>query len=307
MIYEVPVSDELIFKHDSGKLGRIRIEGGVLTTEKIISELGWIVPGEHQWCLEKIAENEFKTIFLSNADLTRLVKIVSVPIDASKGIFLVFEEGSATPVDKFKLDEAWVKVSGCPYKLRCDYLALFAVGSLIGKTTEVDMAYTRKHGVVHMHVLVTSIDQIPDGTDHMYDGEGFGITFEVEGYTKPIINSENLPENVNDADDKPQEEGKQGDNLAANKGSKQKDSQATRSANGSSQDTSAHGIQSVQVGEFLLSSPIQLQPVSEGKEIRTRSRWGDRAEEQEELPSPMAYSAPPNFFARIRWGRVRRC
>jgi hypothetical protein len=36
MIYEVPVSDELIFKHDSGKLGRIRVDGGVLTAEQII-------------------------------------------------------------------------------------------------------------------------------------------------------------------------------------------------------------------------------------------------------------------------------
>jgi hypothetical protein len=139
------------------------------------------VPGEHQWCLEKISDNEFKTVFPSKADLSRLVKIVSVPIDANKGLFLTFEEGSATPVDKFKLDEAWVRVSGCPYKLRCDYLALFAVGSLIGKVTEVVMAFTHKHGVVRMHVQVTSLDQIPTGTDHMYDGEGFGITFEMEG------------------------------------------------------------------------------------------------------------------------------
>jgi late competence protein required for DNA uptake (superfamily II DNA/RNA helicase) len=35
MIYEVPVSDELIFKHDSGKLGRIRVDGGILSTEQI--------------------------------------------------------------------------------------------------------------------------------------------------------------------------------------------------------------------------------------------------------------------------------
>jgi hypothetical protein len=148
MIYEVPVSDEVIFKHDSGKLGQIKVNGGVLTAEQIIEELGWIVPGEHQWCMEQEPDNVFKTIFPSKADLSSLVKIVSVPIDANKGLFLTFEEGSSTPVDKFKLDEAWVRVSGCPYKLRCDYLALFAVGSLIGKTTEVDMAFTRKHGVV---------------------------------------------------------------------------------------------------------------------------------------------------------------
>jgi hypothetical protein len=120
MIYEVPISDELIFKHDSGKLGRIRVDGGVLIAKQIIEELGWIVPSEHQWCLEKIGENVFKMVFPLKSDLSRLVKRVSLPIDASKGLFLTFEEGSANPVDKFKLDEAWVHVSGCPYKLRCD-------------------------------------------------------------------------------------------------------------------------------------------------------------------------------------------
>jgi hypothetical protein len=98
-------------------LGRIRVDGGVLSAEQIIEELGWIVPSEHPWCLEKIGENVFKTVFPSKVDLSRLVKIVSVPIEANKGLFLTFEEGSANQVDKFKLDEAWVHVSGCTYKL----------------------------------------------------------------------------------------------------------------------------------------------------------------------------------------------
>jgi hypothetical protein len=147
------------------------------------------------------------------ADLSRTVKIVSVPIDASKGLFLTFEEGSANPVDKFKLDEAWVRVSGCPYKLRCDYLAIFTVGSLIGKVTEVDMAFTRKHGIVRMYVQVTSLDQIPLGTDHMYDGEGFGITFEIEDYTRPADFEGLQSGKGSDTDDKPQEEGSKGLDL----------------------------------------------------------------------------------------------
>ena len=47
--------------------------------------------------------------------------------------FLLFEDWYAAPVDEFHLEEAWVLVRGCPYKLRCDFLTLFAVGSLIGK------------------------------------------------------------------------------------------------------------------------------------------------------------------------------
>jgi hypothetical protein len=78
-----------------------------------------------------------------------------------------------------------VRVSGCPYKLRCDYLALFAVGSLIGKAKEIDMEFRRAHDVVRMLVQCTSVAHIPEGTDHMYDGKDYGITFEVEGGRPP--------------------------------------------------------------------------------------------------------------------------
>ncbi|KAM0827952.1 hypothetical protein ACQ4PT_067862 [Festuca glaucescens] len=185
-IFDVPSSDELEFRHDSGKVAWIKVDGGSLSVDQVIVELGWIVPGEHQWNLEKVEENVYKTIFLTKIDLARLVKISTVPIDATKGLFLIFDEWCSSPVDKFKLDEAWVRVSGCPYKLRCDYLALFAVGSLIGITKEVDMEFTRRHGVVRMYVQVTSIDQIPEGTDHIFEGEGYGITFEVEGYNHTV-------------------------------------------------------------------------------------------------------------------------
>jgi hypothetical protein len=54
-------------------------------------------------------------------------------------------------------------VSGCPYKLCCDYLALFAAGSLVGKAKEVDMAVTRQHSEVRMKVLVTDPKYIQPG------------------------------------------------------------------------------------------------------------------------------------------------
>jgi hypothetical protein len=70
---------------------------------------------------------------------------------------------SNVELDFFELTETWVRVSGCPYKLRCDYLALFAIGSLIGKAQEVDMAFTRKNSMVWMRVLVTDFKYIQRG------------------------------------------------------------------------------------------------------------------------------------------------
>jgi hypothetical protein len=205
-IYDVPASDELKFKHDSGKVARIKVDGGVLSADQVISELGWIVPGEHQWSLEKVEDNVFKTVFPTKVDLARLVKICSVPIDAANGLFLLFEEWSSGPVDKFKLEEAWVRVHGLPQKLRCDYLALFGVGALIGKPSVVDMEFTRKHGIARMFLQITSLQYVPDGVDHTYDGEGFGITFEIEGYKTPNPADEEMEEANGNGEDNPPKE-----------------------------------------------------------------------------------------------------
>jgi hypothetical protein len=40
IIYEVLASDELKFKHDSSKVGRI-IDGGSMITKEVIKELEW--------------------------------------------------------------------------------------------------------------------------------------------------------------------------------------------------------------------------------------------------------------------------
>jgi hypothetical protein len=151
-----------------------------MVVPNLVKELEWIVPGDYQWDIRPAGENVFRVVFPSKADLTRVCKIRKIPIEDTR--FLHFEEWSAADLDLFALTETWVRVFGCPYKLRCDYLALFAIGSLIGKTQEVDMAFTRESLVVRMRVLVTDLKFIPNGTvDHVYDGVGYGIRFKIEG------------------------------------------------------------------------------------------------------------------------------
>jgi hypothetical protein len=79
-----------------------------------------------------VSEKNFRATFPSKADLSRLTKIGDIPT-AHKACFLHFEEWNATAVENFEFQDVWIRISGCPYKLRCDYLALFAVGSLLGK------------------------------------------------------------------------------------------------------------------------------------------------------------------------------
>jgi hypothetical protein len=107
-------------------------------------------------------------------------KIINVPVpDTTR--FLLFEEWSAADLDKFYLTSVWVRVHGCCYKERCDYLSLFGVGSLIGKTKEVDMAYTRAHSEARMLVEVSRVQFIPTTTiDHRYDGQGYGLILKLK-------------------------------------------------------------------------------------------------------------------------------
>jgi hypothetical protein len=180
MFHEVPVSSDVTFRHDSGKVGRISVTGGVLSAQEIVKELEWIIPGNHQWDLVPTDDGAFKVTFPSKADLVRMTKIINVPVPDTT-MFLLFEEWSAADLDKFYLTSVWVRVHGCCYKERCDYLSLFGVGSLIGRTKEVDMAYTRAHSEARMLVEVSRVQFIPTTTiDHRYDGQGYGLILKLK-------------------------------------------------------------------------------------------------------------------------------
>jgi hypothetical protein len=326
MFYETPVSSDLKFNHDSGKVGRIFVEGRALTAQEIIKELEWIVPGEHQWDLRAVGD-AYRVVFPSKADLVRLRKIQKIPIEATK-MFLLFQEWSAADLDLFELTKTWVRVSGCPYKLRCDCLALFAVGSLIGKTQEVDMAFTRQHSVARMRVLVTDLKFIPNGiVDHVYDGVGYGIVFKIEGDDEHAKEDIPMAEAEGDDDNEPRSDPPEGEKLKegpviGNSTSMIALPKSTEGADGGSGGLSGGGVKRAaptvittpavipslvergtkvdeKGGNHAASVPQrvrvgQIECVDESispKSAPPRLLWGDR-EDEERLPSPMSPFSP---------------
>jgi hypothetical protein len=100
---------------------------------------------------------------------------------------IYFEEWSSKHVDKWCLYDLWVRVSGCPDTLCRDYLALFALGSLVGKATEIDMKFTRENGIVRARIDCANPKSIPRRLDYFYDGDGFAVYFDVEALDGSIV------------------------------------------------------------------------------------------------------------------------
>jgi hypothetical protein len=81
---------------------------------------------------------------------------------------------------KWGLYDLWIRVSGCPDTLCHDYLALFALGSLVVKATEIHMKFTREKGIFRARIDCANPKSIPRRLEYFYDGEGFAVYFDVE-------------------------------------------------------------------------------------------------------------------------------
>lgn len=91
-----------------------------------------------------------------------------------------FDEWSAMEEPTFMLPEVWLRVTGIPSDVRNDYIALWAIGSLFGKTMEVDMAFTRKTKILRLRIGCMDVSVIPDTSDVYISRGFFRLAFEVE-------------------------------------------------------------------------------------------------------------------------------
>jgi hypothetical protein len=113
--------------------------------------------------------------------MARLRKINDLKLEKS---VIYFEEWSSKHVDKWCLYDLWVRVSGCPDTLCRDS---FALGSLVGKATEIDMKFTRENGIVRARIDCANPKNIPRRLDYFYDGNGFAVYFDVEALDGSIV------------------------------------------------------------------------------------------------------------------------
>ena len=94
-----------------------------------------------------------------------------------------------------------MRVSGILNEHLGDFLALWTVGYLFGKTLRVDMKYTRKHGVLRILIGCLNHTKIPTTFPVLIKKYLYTLYFEVEGEEKYENNDVIMSESGRDHDD----------------------------------------------------------------------------------------------------------
>ncbi|KAM0871704.1 hypothetical protein ACQ4PT_039194 [Festuca glaucescens] len=218
-------------KGENPKLAKVTVDGDAMTIPEIIEQLKRIVPYEKfNWEVFHFKDNIFR---------------VKLP--------------SKQEVQRFKNFEVWVQVAGLPSDMRSDYLSLWGVGTLFGKTLDVDMAYTRKNKVLRTKIGCLDRSLIPADSDVFIRRGFYKLHFEVkvaQGSQEVNMVDAN---NGNDGNDDAQHgEKKYGGGHAMDMDQKGNDGDAT--SNNNDQDASnvnngvegmqeqLHNIDAIQIG-----------------------------------------------------------
>jgi hypothetical protein len=88
------------------------------------------------------------------------------------------------------MKKVWVQMGNLPIELR-DYLTIWAVGTILGVTKDVDMIFTRQYNHPRLQVLVLDPALIPTFVDVVIRDNVYELHFRVEpeemhGLPKPL-------------------------------------------------------------------------------------------------------------------------
>jgi hypothetical protein len=135
-----------------------------------------------QWEIYNFQNNVFRVKFPNKAEAQRMKTFRTYPVP-DRGSDLVFEDWSALEDPLYMLPEVWLRVRGIPADVRTDFLSLWAVGTLFGKTKEVDMVHTRKNKELRLRIGCLDHTLIPETTDVFIQRGFFKLSIDVEPVT----------------------------------------------------------------------------------------------------------------------------
>jgi hypothetical protein len=118
-------------------------------------------------------------------------------------------------------------MSGIPQRRIGDFLAMWSLGTLFGKTLKVDMKFTREKGVLRIRVGCLDYRRIP-AKERIYIADGFyEISFEVEAQRDLVMTTE-----VNHGEDPSDHDGHGNNDDSTSESQKNLDAMETDVAHG---------------------------------------------------------------------------
>ncbi|KAM0840518.1 hypothetical protein ACQ4PT_059606 [Festuca glaucescens] len=195
MFFELPIGGSYKPKVDNVKLVKVTVEGDPMSIPEIAECLRRIVPVENfQWEIYNFQNNVFRVKFPNKSEAQRMKTFRTYPVP-DRASDLVFEDWSALEDPLYMLPEVWLRVRGIPVDVRTDFLSLWAVGTLFGKTKEVDMVHTRKYKELRMRIGCLDHTLIPETTDVFIQTGFFKLSFEVEPVVVTQLDGNDLEDN----------------------------------------------------------------------------------------------------------------
>ncbi|KAM0880980.1 hypothetical protein ACQ4PT_033215 [Festuca glaucescens] len=188
MFFELPTGGSYKPKVDNVKLVNVTVEGDPECLRRI-------VPVENfQWEIYNFQNNVFRVKFPNKSEAQRMKTFRTYPVP-DRASDLVFEDWSALEDPLYMLPEVWLRVRGIPADVRTDFLSLWAVGTLFGKTKEVDMVHTRKNKELRMRIGCLDHTLIPETTDVFIQSGFLKLSFEVELVVVTQLDGNDLADN----------------------------------------------------------------------------------------------------------------
>jgi hypothetical protein len=141
-------------------------------------EMERLVSTKMTWAVEEIEQNKFKTVFPSKGEMKRMIEWGMVHTKDRK-VARIIEELDGGSTVKQVMRKVWVQMSRLPSELR-DFLTIWAVGTILGVTKDVDMIFTRQFNKARMQVLVLDLALIATSVDVVIGDNVYELHFEVE-------------------------------------------------------------------------------------------------------------------------------
>ncbi|KAE8810335.1 hypothetical protein D1007_12918 [Hordeum vulgare] len=164
---------------ESLRSGLVKVTHGTLTEDQISQQVRSLVSQSYHWAPVRLDDQVFRVEFPRREDLERLLKFGFSKVTGNK-CMLEFNECKKRETKGLPLEKVWIRFSGVPKTLLNDFLIVWSLDTLLGKTNKVDMSFTRKNGIARLLVVVLDPKFLPDFVPWSYDGLHYDLDVEVE-------------------------------------------------------------------------------------------------------------------------------